>query len=98
VGLLIGCALTAIGSSLFNPSVQGLISRHAGPREQGEILGAAQGMSSLARAVGPMLAGYLYWRINSAMPYYVSAGICALVGVWAMGMGAKLRAPVSKIP
>jgi DHA1 family tetracycline resistance protein-like MFS transporter len=91
--LIVGSGLLAFGSSLFNPSVQSLISRHAGGREQGEILGAAQGMSSLARAVGPMLAGYLYWKVSSGTPYFVSAAICVLVAFWAVGMGSRLRPP-----
>jgi MFS family permease len=96
MALVIGSGLLAFGSSLFNPSVQSLISRHAERREQGEILGASQGMSSLARAVGPLLAGLLYWKVSSGMPYFVSAGICVVVAVWAMGMGGRLRPPVTE--
>ncbi len=93
--LVIGSGLLALGSSLFNPSVQSLISRHANKREQGEILGAAQGMASLARGVGPLLAGFLFWKISSGMPYYVSAGICLIVAIWAITMRTKLRPPAS---
>jgi hypothetical protein len=53
-------------------------------------------MSSLARAVGPLLAGLLYWKVSSGMPYFVSAGICVVVAVWAMGMGGRLRPPVTE--
>lgn len=91
--LILGSVLLALGSSLFNPSIQSLISRHAGQHEQGEILGASQGMASLARAAGPLLAGYLYWKLSSAAPYYVSAGICFLVALWALALGNKLRPP-----
>jgi MFS family permease len=90
---ILGSALLALGSSLFNPSIQSLISRHAGPREQGEILGASQGMASLARAAGPLLAGYLYWKISSGAPYYVAAAICAIVALWALALGNRLRPP-----
>ncbi|HVT79590.1 MAG TPA: MFS transporter [Phycisphaerae bacterium] len=90
---ILGSMFMAFGSSIFNPSVQSLISRHANPNEQGEILGAAQGMSSLARAVGPMLAGYLFWRISSTMPYNVSAAICLLVAIGTLGMGHRLQPP-----
>jgi len=92
--LAIGSMLLAVGSSIFNPSVQSLISRHAGDNEQGEVLGASQGMASLARAAGPLLAGYLYWKISPGMPFYVSAGICVLVSFWTLGMGHRLRPPV----
>jgi MFS family permease len=92
-GWALGAGLLAIGSSLFNPSIQSLISRHAGHGEQGEILGAMQGMASLARAVGPLLAGLLYSRVSSGAPYYVSATICAGVSIWGLAMGSRLRPP-----
>jgi MFS transporter, DHA1 family, tetracycline resistance protein len=91
--LAIGAALLAVGSSLFNPSMQGLISRHATGSEQGEIMGAAQGMASLARAIGPLLAGALYAHYFSGMPYFVSAAICFAVALWSLGMGHRLQPP-----
>ena len=94
---ILGSALLALGSSLFNPSLQGLISRHAQQREQGEILGAAQGMASLARAVGPMLAGFLYWWFFPATPYYVSAAICVAVAIVALIRQKQLRPPVLQV-
>jgi len=95
---ILGSALLAIGSSLFNPSVQSLISRHAYRAEQGEILGAMQGMASLARALGPLLAGLLFSCISSGAPYYAAAGICLVVGLWATGMHRKLTPPVEAEP
>lgn len=99
VGLYLGCGLLALGSSVFNPSLSSLISRHAGAREQGEILGASQGMASLARALGPVLAGLLFAYIwtntawQGAAPYFVSAGMCLGVGVWAVVMRKQLAPP-----
>jgi MFS transporter, DHA1 family, tetracycline resistance protein len=91
--LACGAALLAVGSSLFNPSMQALISRHAAGGEQGEIMGAAQGMASLARGVGPLLAGYLYYRFSSGMPYFASAAICLIVALWSLAMGRRLTPP-----
>jgi DHA1 family tetracycline resistance protein-like MFS transporter len=89
----VGGVLLAVGSSLFNPSVQALISRHAGTGEQGEILGAMQGMASLARATGPLLAGFLYSRFSSGAPYYASAVICLVVALWAAASHHQLAPP-----
>jgi len=91
VSFYVGCGLLAVGSSLFNPSIQALISRHAAANEQGVILGANQGMASLARAVGPILAGSLYQYVSHASPYYVSAVLCVGVTVWAWGMMGRQR-------
>ena len=84
VGLVVGCGILAVGSSLFNPSLQALISRHAGAQEQGAILGANAGLASLARVVGPVLAGVLFqYGAGSqpwpGLPYYVSAAITVAV-------------------
>ncbi len=78
-GFLVGGILLAVGSGLFNPAMQALISRHCHADEQGEVLGANQGMASLARALGPILAGLLFEYMFPAMPYYVSAGLCLIV-------------------
>jgi DHA1 family tetracycline resistance protein-like MFS transporter len=91
--IILGSCCMALGSSLFNPSIQSLISRHAAGHEQGEVLGAAQGMSSLARAIGPLLAGFLFWYFSSGVPYYVSASICLLVALWAVSMRHRLVPP-----
>ncbi|MEI8196877.1 MAG: MFS transporter [Phycisphaerae bacterium] len=79
-GIVVGCGILAVGSSLFNPSIQALISRHAGAQEQGAILGANAGLASLARVAGPVLAGVLFeYGAGSerwpGLPYYVSAVI-----------------------
>jgi len=101
-GFITGSAFLAFGSSIFNPALQSLISRHAGPSEQGEILGDVQGMSSLARAVGPVCAGLLFEFVmpgtvyQGAAPYYVSAALCAIVGVWAMSMRRRLVPPAAE--
>ncbi len=100
---ILGSAFLAFGSSLFNPSVQSLVSRHASNQEQGEVLGAFQGMASLARGVGPLLAGALFayvWTNTSysgSAPYYVSAGLCLVVSLWAITMRKKIIPPLAPI-
>jgi MFS family permease len=97
-GLIAGSALLAFGSSLFNPAIQSLISRHAKAQEQGEVLGASQAMASLARAVGPLLAGFLFWAVSSGTPYYVSAAICLAVSLWALAIRPRLTPPAVTPP
>jgi MFS family permease len=70
-----------------------LISRHAGRHEQGEVMGAHQGMASLARAVGPLLAGFLFGYFSPEAPYFASAAICLVVAIWAIAARGKLRPP-----
>ena len=47
----------AFGQGITSPSVSSLISKSTDATEQGAVLGVSQGMSSLARAVGPFAAG-----------------------------------------
>jgi DHA1 family tetracycline resistance protein-like MFS transporter len=96
--LIAGSALLALGASLFNPAINSLISRHAKVHEQGEVLGASQAMASLARAVGPLLAGFLFWAISSGTPYYVSAAICISVSLWALVIRPRLVPPAITPP
>ncbi len=95
LSFVIGAFLLAVGSSLFNPSVQALISRHSGAEEQGEVLGVHQGMASLARAAGPLLAAFLYPFVSPSAPYYVSAVICLAVGIMAFGQHKRILPPVA---
>ncbi|NNE98225.1 MAG: MFS transporter [Pyrinomonadaceae bacterium] len=58
-GLLIGIALFALGNSLSSPALTSLASKVASEREQGKALGVMQSAASLARAIGPLIAGVL---------------------------------------
>src|SRR5215472_2375722 len=50
----------ALGTGLTQPSINSLISRHAGREEQGEVIGVAQSTSSLSRVLGPFAAGFFF--------------------------------------
>ncbi len=64
IALLIGVALFSIGNSLASPALTSLASKNASDSEQGKALGVVQSGASLARAIGPIIAGYL---LNNAM-------------------------------
>ncbi len=58
--LYVSCVVLALGNGLSQPSISAFVSKHASSTEQGATLGVAQSMSSLARVVGPALAGLAY--------------------------------------
>jgi MFS transporter, DHA1 family, tetracycline resistance protein len=58
-----------IGDGLFEPSESGLISKSVGPKMQGRVQGASQGMQSIARIVGPFFAAWIY-RYARYLPYF----------------------------
>ncbi|MFQ5845038.1 MAG: MFS transporter, partial [Planctomycetota bacterium] len=88
--LLLANLLIALGQGLRGPSLQALISRAASGDEQGRILGAAQGVGSIARILGPMMGSSLYAASRSeglgvlkdALSFVAAAVLLALAG-WA---------------
>lgn len=88
-GLLAGMAFFAVGNSLANPAATSLASKVAGEHEQGKALGIMQSGASLARAVGPFIAGFLLdtaaGKVNDhslTVTFWTAAGImfAAFVG------------------
>lgn len=57
--LLVGIAFFSLGNSLSSPALTSLASKVANEREQGKALGVMQSGASLARAIGPAVAGVL---------------------------------------
>jgi len=72
--LLLFLGLLAIGSSLTRPPVFGLISILTPAHEQGATLCVAQSAGSLARIIGPIVAGACY-QFRPAAPYVLCAAI-----------------------
>jgi MFS family permease len=81
-GILIVIALLAIGSGLNRPPVFGMISLSSSPHEQGANLGVAQSFGSLARILGPIFAGTLFF-VRPALPYIICGGISLLTALFA---------------
>ncbi len=75
--LLLGLALLAVGFGGTLPSIASLLSRVAPPELQGSVLGIGQSVGSLARIIGPTLAGIVYDLRGIAWPY--------LGGAWVAG-------------
>jgi DHA1 family tetracycline resistance protein-like MFS transporter len=88
--LLVVNTLLATGMGLLNPSITSLISRQAAGDERGGVMGVAQSASSLARVIGPAVAGQLFDFFDRDMPYYVAAAVMAVVVAMALH---QLRAP-----
>lgn len=57
--LLIGIGILSLGNSLASPGLTSLASKTADEHDQGRAMGIMQSGSSLARALGPVLGGYL---------------------------------------
>ena len=77
--LLVDMGLLAVGFGILNPAMNSLVSRQAGADERGGILGVNQSGQSLARILGPLIAGSVYGAVGRSAPYYVGAIIMAAV-------------------
>jgi len=75
--LLWGLAFLAIGFGGTLPSIVALLSRVAPPQLQGSVLGIGQSVGSLARIIGPFLAGVVYDLQGIAWPYLGGAVVAA---------------------
>lgn len=76
---------------LLNPAVSSLISREAEADERGGIMGVSQSASSLARIVGPAIAGAAYTAWGRNAPYYLAAMV--MIAVVAMALRLPRAAP-----
>jgi MFS transporter, DHA1 family, tetracycline resistance protein len=87
--LLLGLTLLALGFGGTLPSVTSLLSRVAPAHLQGSVLGVGQSVGSLARIVGPFLAGMIYDLRGIAWPYFGGA----MVATAALLVALTLRPP-----
>ena len=87
---LLAVAVTALGLGvgLANPALSGSVSLVSDAEMQGNNLGVAQSLSSLARILGPVTGGMLYQNVGSWSPFAAAAAL-ALGGA---GVAALSRA------
>lgn len=68
----------AIGRSFIDPSTSALVSKAASAAEQGRTFGTFQGLSSLARVVGPFV-GLTVFETHKALPFHLGGVLCLIV-------------------
>lgn len=80
----------AVGNGLVNPSLSSLVSKGAPADKRGAVLGIFQSGSSLARVVGPPLAGLLFDRVGPTSPMLLSCGLMAVAFLGALASRKRL--------
>ena len=68
---LFSILLIAVGLGLFLPTVSALIINIVSEDRRGWVLGITQSVSSLARIIGPALAGGFFEYIDKNAPYFI---------------------------
>ena len=89
---VVGGAFLAVGQGLAMPTIPSLISTAAASDERGRVLGLSQALTSAARAVGPLWAGFLY-DVSFRAPYF--AGALLSVAALAVVLQARPRGPAA---
>ncbi len=92
--LTLATALLALGSGLHNPSLHSLISRQTSAADQGANLGLTRSSGSLARGLGPLLAGWLFEQHTPATPFFVAALLLAVALLAAFPLVRRPLIPV----
>lgn len=86
------------GYGLAGPPLLGLISRHTNFKRQGRVLGVAQSANSLARIVGPIVAGLVMTWIGARHAFLSAAGLALAAAVLTFGSAAVLRSALGSTP
>lgn len=81
--LMIPLLLSAVGRGISQPSLMSLVSKKAEPHQRGAIMGSFQSAASLARVLGPLMAGYLYDQ-SAPFPFLFASGLMLLTFMGAL--------------
>jgi DHA1 family tetracycline resistance protein-like MFS transporter len=88
--LLVPLGIAAVGRAIAQPSLMSLVSVAATPGDRGVVMGTFQATASLARVVGPVVAGWLYDQWQPAP--FLLASVFAL-GTAGLALGLPDRDP-----
>jgi len=79
--LIVAMVISAYGFSIISPALNSLISLQVGEEDQGGVMGVTRSATTLARVVGPAVAGGLFSAFGKDWPYYAGALVMAVVTV-----------------
>ena len=84
-------ALLTVGQGLVTPSLSLVVTGRVPDHQRGEALGFQQGISAVARVIGPVMAGVLFEHVAIPAPYLVGAGLCTVALVVMLGQPGGSR-------
>jgi MFS family permease len=71
--MMFGITFTAFGGAMFNTASTSWVSKQAGDRERGSVLGLFQSAGWLGRSVGPTISGLLFQTVGPNAPLFAGA-------------------------
>jgi len=81
--------IISLASGTMRTVVPSFISKISPANDQGGILGVADGVASIARVPGPLIAGFLFDFVGSAAPFFASAAMLLVAFSFGFRVGAK---------
>ena len=95
--LLLPLALAAVGRAITQPPLMSLTSMAATSDTRGVVMGTFQSSASLARVVGPVLAGLLY-DVAEPGPFYLAAALMGLAFLLSRRLPERGDEPADAVP
>jgi MFS family permease len=89
--LFAGLGVMAVGSALATPCLTALTSLYTPEDRQGSVLGIFRSLGALARAVGPIAFGVVYWKFGANVAYLAGAALLVLPFLIALGLPEPRR-------
>ena len=93
IDLVLPLVLVTVGQSLSTPALNALVVARVGAEDRGAALGVQQGLSSLARIVGPAAGGLAYALLGMAAPFLGGACVVAGALVFSLVMRGGIESP-----
>ena len=88
-GFWAAAVLIAIGGSLADPALRGLISRNTAAADHGAVQGLHQSVTAFGRGISYLMAGLLYDLISPATPFLVGGSLVLISVVILLGRRSK---------
>jgi DHA1 family tetracycline resistance protein-like MFS transporter len=84
-------------SGLIIPGLQGLMTRHVSPAEQGQLQGANQSLQGIAGMVGPVIFGLTFaWSVRHSEVHL--PGLAVAIASAIMGLCLVMALRVDRAP
>ena len=91
MGLLTAAgALNAAGRSFWQPTFSSLLSKHTPADRQGSVFGVYWGVSSMARVVAPIVAGWVY-IVSKPGPFAMASGLVMICVIWMLRLKSRVN-------
>jgi len=98
IGIWAGLTFLALGVGLLSPTLAAMVSLLGGVSSQGAAMGSYRSVGALGRALGPLLAAVLYYRLGPGAPYIFAAvlGVIPLM-IFSFRVGPDVT-PTAEMP